>query len=185
MGRLIEASLAHNVICWFFVCQRCSADDWPIIAYTQVRHFNGFHDMSGIVLRMIHRNVPLSQWETFVDGSDGKGFSSAGKNPGKTAGIIYSQMSHEATVRLLAKEYESLPEQVKVEFRELCNSGNGSGNVRKNVQKLNTLLGGKLISSKQEIVFNERVETIDGVSYRRKKVNPAVAGAIRKYALKP
>lgn len=135
-----------------------------------------------VLLRMLHRNVALSQWESFIDGADGAGFFAGGKNPSKTAQAIFTQLSHEKVVQLLVVEYDGLPEQVKLEFRDLCARGNASGNVRKNVQRLNDLLGGKLLRSQAFVAHvNTRVEGIDGAGYKRKAVNPAIAGATRKY----
>ena len=135
-----------------------------------------------VLMRMLHRNVPLSQWGSFVDGEDGAGFYAGGKNPSKNAQSIFGQLSHEQVVQFLVVEYDGLAEQVKLEFRELCARGNGSGNVRKNVQRLNDLLGGKLLRSEAHVVHvNTRTEGTNGASYRLKPVNPAVAGATRKY----
>ena len=139
--------------------------------------------MSGqTVMRMLYRNVPLCRWESFVDSGM---FYGQSKNPDKTARLIFGQLSHEAVVRLLAREFNELPPQVRLALRDLCNTGNASGNVRKNVQRLNDMLDGKLLADKRALTFNERVETLDGVRFRRRVVNPAVAGATRKYGVKP
>lgn len=135
-----------------------------------------------IVLKMLHLNYPLANWREFTERAAGCGFA-IGKNPEKTARAIFNQMSHENVVELMATEYEKLPDQVKLEFRELCSRPEASGNVRKNVQRLNKRLNGKLLREEYAQTANIRKETHDGVKYVTKKVNPAVAGAKRKYGI--
>ena len=133
-----------------------------------------------LILTMIGKNVPLCQWRKFVDSGDvGKGFYSGGKMPAKIAQAIFSSLSHPDAVVLVAKEFPELSQQVR-----LCNSGNATGNVRKGVQRLNEMLLGELLREKQHVeVTNRRVEGVNGAYYKRDRVNPAVAGAKRKYQL--
>lgn len=135
------------------------------------------------ILDMLGRNVPLYKHEAFEDsGSKGAGFSYYGKSEDKMARLIFSQLSHDKVVPLLAREFNELPARVRLELRDLCNGGNASGNVRKNVQRLDNLMGGKLLKDKDQNLYQQvRVETIDGAHYKRQVVNPAVAGAHRKY----
>ena len=137
-----------------------------------------------LILTMIGKNVPLCQWKRFVDsGENGKGFSSGGKMPAKVAQIIFSSLSHPDAVSLVAKEFPELSQQVRIELRTLCNNGNASGNVRKGVQRLNEMLRGELLREEREQVVNRRVEGVNGAYYKKDRVNPAVAGAKRKYQL--
>ena len=133
-----------------------------------------------LILRMLRKNVSLHQWRTFIDTGDGAGFFSQ-KSPDKIAQTIFSGLSHPDTVTLVAQEFAILPQQVRLSLRDLANSGNASGNVRTGVQRLNELLKGELLREESQRVFNKRVETVDGARYRQIKVNPAVAGAKRKY----
>jgi hypothetical protein len=137
-----------------------------------------------LIMTMISKNVPLCQWQRFVDsGADGAGFHAGGKNPEKIAQIIFSSLSHPDAVSLVAREFEELSQQVRIQLRTLCNNGNASGNVRKGVQRLNELLNGKLLrEEKFEQYTNRRMEGASGAFYKRARVNPAVAGAQRKYA---
>lgn len=131
-------------------------------------------------LKMLALNVPLSQWRKFeADGRSGTGWHS-GKNTDKTAAAIFSQLCHPETVSLVAREFEQFPADLRIQLRSLCNQGNGSGNVRKGVQRLDALMGGQLLrEQKHEEHFQAR--TLNG--WRSKVVNPAVAGATRKYGI--
>ena len=132
-----------------------------------------------IILRMIGCNARLADWENFPE--EGRGSWSV-KQPEKAAKILFAQLSHPKVVDLVVAEYDALPPQVRLELRELCNTGNASGNVRKNVQLLNQRLGGRLLAEEKFTrTVNVRRETIDGVRYDRKAVNEAVAAARRKY----
>lgn len=131
-------------------------------------------------LRMLAFNVPLSQWRAFeADRQAGAGFFSS-KNTDKIAQSIFSQLSHDAAVELVAREFEGYPADLRLILRTLCNAGNGSGNVRKGVQRLDRLMGGKLL---REETHAERFQAKTRDGWRSKVVNPAVAGATRKYGI--
>ncbi len=131
-------------------------------------------------LNMIALNVPLSQWRKFEsEGRSGTGWH-GGKNTDKTAAAIFAQLSHEEAVALVAREFDSYPSDLRLILRTLCNAGNGSGNVRKGVQRLDRLMGGKLLSEETHI---ERFQAKTRDGWRSKVVNPAVAGATRKYGI--
>lgn len=135
-----------------------------------------------LVLQMLAFNVPLSQWRTFEPRTNGAGFFRS-KNTDKIAQAIFSQLSHESSVELVAKEFDSFPADLRLQLRTLCNSRNCSGNVSKGVTRLDRLMNGRLLREeefKQRV--NVRVEGLD-VHYRSKVVNPAVAGATRKYGI--
>lgn len=131
------------------------------------------------IMRMLASNTRLSGHESYPE--EGRGTWSS-KQPEKMARLIFSQLSHPKVVDLVVAEYGHLDAQVRLELRELCNTGNASGNVRKNVQVLNQRLGGKLLAEEKHVQFtNLRKEGLNGVTYERKAVNEAVAGAKRKY----
>lgn len=133
-----------------------------------------------IVLSMIRANVPLHKWKEFEPGRVPSGRLK--EDTRKIAALILKQCGHSEVVDLVAKEFEGFPPQLRVDFRTLaCNPEAASGNVRKGLQRLNDKLGGKLLREEVKLAFNKRVETRDGVSYRRQEVNQAVAGAKRKY----
>lgn len=133
-----------------------------------------------VVLQMLALNVPLSQWQKFV--ADGRSTTAwhFGKNTDKVARAIYSQLSHDAAVDLVSREFESFPADLRLVLRTLCNKGDGSGNVRKGVQRLDRLMGGKLLREEKH-VEHFQAKTRDG--WKSKAVNPAVAGATRKYGI--
>jgi hypothetical protein len=132
-----------------------------------------------VLMQMIAVNARLCDWETFV--SDGRGTWSS-KQPEKIAKAIFSQLSHVKVMELVVREYDGLAAQIRMELRELCNTGNASGNVRKNVQVLNDRLQGRLLAEEKFTRYsNIRKERQTGVSYERKAINEAVAGAKRKY----
>lgn len=134
-----------------------------------------------VILAMLHKNRSLSEWESWADTGIGAGFFSQ-KNSDKLAQQIFNQLSHPKAVALVAKEFEQLPPDLRLRIRTLCNDGNASGNVRKGVQRLDQLLGGKLLRDEQHVQYqNIRVESVDGVRFKRKAVNQAAAGAQRKY----
>jgi hypothetical protein len=131
---------------------------------------------------MLSFNVPLSQWEQYQPRNYGAGFFSS-KNTDKAAKLIFSQLSHDKAVALVAKEFELLPPDLRMRLRTLCNEGNGSGNVRKGIQRLDKLLDGKLM---REEAFRQKMNIrVEGVEarFRSKTVNPAIAGATRKYGI--
>ena len=131
-------------------------------------------------LSMIALNVPLSQWRKFeADGRTGNIWY-GGKNTDKTAAAVFAQLSHESAVELVAREFDSYPSDLRLILRSLCNEGNGSGNVRKGVQRLDRLMGGKLLRSETHV---ERFQSKVRDGWRSKLVNPAVAGATRKYGI--
>lgn len=139
--------------------------------------------MANQILNAIDRNIRLSEAEEVndkqVDGHQECFWRS--KSPGKYAQAIFSQLCHPRAVDFVAKHFESLPEQVRIELRTLCSKGNGSGNVMKGVQALNNKMGGKLLREERVLTTGRRVEGVDGARYVRTRVNPAVAGATRKY----
>lgn len=135
-----------------------------------------------IALKMIRLNLPLSGWKKFDPTN--RGTWTQKEDTRKMAAIILRQCSHPDVVELVAKEFDSFPERLRIDFRTLASEPNAaSGNVRKGLQKLNDKLGGKLLREEQYTTFNKRVETVDGVGYRRIKVDEAKAAARRKYGI--
>lgn len=133
------------------------------------------------VLSMLSLNVPLSQWRKFeAEGRATTAFH-GGKNTDKVAQAIFTQLSHDDAVALVAREFDHFSADLRLILRTLCNDGNGSGNVRKGVQRLDRLMGGRLL---REETHTERFRTQarDG-TWKSKNVNPAVAGATRKYGI--
>lgn len=129
---------------------------------------------------MLALNVPLSQWRQFEADGRTANVWHTGKNADKTAQAIFSSLSHDSAVELVAREFDKYPSDIRLILRTLCNAGNGSGNVRKGVQKLDRLMGGKLLREETH-VEKFQAKTRDG--WKSTKVNPAIAGATRKYGI--
>ena len=126
---------------------------------------------------LLARNKPLSSWKDISEADPIQTLSS--KNTDKTARLIFSQLSHPLSVELVAKEFDGYPADLRLILRTLCNTGNASGNVRKGVQRLDQLMKGKLLREEKHI--QHRVMGRDG--WESRNVNPAVAGATRKYGI--
>jgi len=133
------------------------------------------------ILSMIALNVPLSQWRTFL--AEGRTATAwhQGKNTDKTAQAIYRQLSHPEVVTLVAEEFDQLAPDLRIALRTLCNGANCSGNVTKGVQRLNELMKGKLLREEVHVDRFQR-QNRDG-TWKSTAVNPAVAGATRKYGI--
>jgi hypothetical protein len=129
---------------------------------------------------MLSLNVPLSQWRKFEEEGRTGTVWHGGKNTDKTAAAIFAQLSHDDAIALVAREFDTYPADLRLILRSLCNTGNGSGNVRKGAQRLDRLMGGKLL---REETHTERFQAKTRDGWRSKVVNPAVAGATRKYGI--
>lgn len=127
-----------------------------------------------IVLRMVEKNAPLSQWKAFVEtGSQGTGFYL--KNHEKIAAAIFRQLSHPEAVAIVGHEWDQLGPEIRMVLGTLAADGNASGNVKKGCQALNHQVGGRLLRAKMDITARVAGKTI--------RVDPAKAGATRKYGL--
>ena len=127
-----------------------------------------------IVLRMIDKNVPLSQWRAYMETGNGGGFFSR-KKPEFVAGEIFRQLSHPDAVAIIAHEWDQLTADVRLVLGNKAHEGNASGNVKKGCQTLNALLGGRLLREKIDMTARVGGKTI--------RIDPAKAGAMRKYGL--
>ena len=134
-----------------------------------------------LALKMIALNVPLSQWRKFLaDNRDTNGWH-GGKNTEKMAAAIFSQLGHEEVQKLISQEFDTYPADLRLILRDLCNKGNGSNNVKKGVQRLDILMGGKLLRKDSDLFTFRRQDRMG--RWISTTVNPAVAGATRKYGV--
>lgn len=131
-----------------------------------------------LTFALLSMNVSLSLWEKYDATNWSTEWSS--KNTDKTARLIFNQLSRPKTVELVAKEFDDYPADLRLILRTHCNDGNASGNVRKGVQRLDTLMKGKLL---REEKFVERRMVMGKDGWKSKDVNPSVAGATRKYGI--
>jgi hypothetical protein len=127
-----------------------------------------------IVLRMIAKNVALSQWREYMETGDGGGFFSQ-KNPEKVAAEIFKQLSHPDAVAIVGHEWDHLTADVRLLLGTKAANGNASGNVKKGCQSLNQLIGGRLLRTQKEITASVAGRTI--------RIDQAKAGAQRKYGV--
>lgn len=127
-----------------------------------------------IVLRMVAKNISLSQWRRYVETGNGDGFSSQ-KAPEHVASEIFRQLSHPEAVAIVAHEWDQLTADIRLLIGSKAADGNASGNVKKGCQALNNLIGGRLLAEKIEITTRVGGKTI--------RVDPAKAGATRKHGL--
>lgn len=139
-------------------------------------------EVVSVALAMIEVNEPLHKWKTFK--SDGRFTYRPKQDSRKIAQIILGQCSHPDVIDLVAKEFNSWPERIRIDFRTLASDHqSASGNVRKGLQRLNKMLKGQLIREEFQVTVQKRVETKDGVHYKSVKVNEARAAARRKYGV--
>lgn len=127
-----------------------------------------------IVLRMVAKNVPLSQWRQYVETGNGAGFFSQ-KRPEYVASEIFRQLSHPDAVAIVAHEWDLLTADVRLLLGNKAAEGNASGNVKKGCQTLNEKIGGRLLREKTDMTTRVAGKTI--------RIDQAKAGAIRKYGL--
>jgi hypothetical protein len=127
-----------------------------------------------IVLRMIEKNQPLSQWKAFMETGD----QSSGhyhKDHKKIAAAIYRQLTHPDARVIVAHEWDDLGPEIRMTLGALAEKGDGSNNVTKGCQYLNEKVGGRLL--------RKRIEQTTSVGGRIIRIDPAKAGAIRKHQL--
>jgi len=145
-----------------------------------------------LALAMIQANVPLHRWKTFeaerrmTDRSSSVEIGGWGrtKDWSKVARALLNSCSHPDAVDLIAREFNQFPELLRINFRTLAiEAHSASGNVRKGIARLNDRLGGAILRDKDVQTFNQRVEGVDGARYKKVRVDPAVAGAMRKYGI--
>lgn len=147
----------------------------------------------GMLTYCIDRNIRLSDWKNFRDEvvqtsrlTNGTAFNTmASIKTERVAQSVVTQLSHNDVVELLTLEWESLPSALRMMISQLCNVGNFSGNVRKNVQRLDRNLNGKLLKDKEKFEHstNVRVENASGARYVKRTISGSEAGARKKYQL--
>ena len=135
-------------------------------------------------------NIPFYNHKEFFSNKDsekkiGKGMKA--RKDGTIARQIFNSLSHPEAVTLLIEDYENLPFSVRLEFNTIAQkeNGNPSNSVSKGLTKANTALKGKILRAEKEIersaVFNQRVETANGVEYRKRQMSKAAIKAAQKY----
>lgn len=145
------------------------------------------------ILWMIGRNIPLGHHERYgkaemeSQGVFGGSFFGSFSNPkrlDRVASTIVNGLSQYSVAELLAREWDSLPPQVRMAVTNLANTTSRSGNVNKGIAYLDKLLGGKV--RRHDVGQTERVVRTgdDGRLYRdSRRINPAVAGASRAFGI--
>mgnify|MGYP000691573313 CR=1 FL=1 len=131
-----------------------------------------------LALWLVSQNIPLYRWREFENDTKGRGAGNgffSDKKVENVANILANSLSHNEAVTLLAREFDSLPSNVRVLFMHACNDARNnyaSGNKVKGITSLNAKLGGKLLRSEEAVLHDAAGD----------RVNKARAGAMRKYA---
>lgn len=102
-----------------------------------------------------------------------------------TANIIVNSMSHPDAVELVANEWDFFPPALRMRLTDEMNKacGTKSGNKTKGIVRLDKMLGGKILSRADNRRTDRDLRVIDGeVVSRQRRVDPAVAGAMRAHA---
>ena len=145
---------------------------------------------------LVRKNVPLSQWRKLEELGDMKpdkfdsfdqtfGVHSSDKTLSNAANVIVNSMSHPDAVDLVAKEWNFFPSVLRMYVTMAMNEafGTRSGNKTKGIVRLDKMLGGKILSKVDDRRTERDLRVIGGqVVSRQRRVNPAVAGAMRAHA---
>lgn len=145
---------------------------------------------------LVGKNIPLSQWRKLEVLKDMKpdrhdsldrtfGGSSSDKKLSNAANIIVNSMSHPDAVDLVAEEWNFFPSILRMYVTSAMNEafGTRSGNKTKGIVRLDKMLGGKILSKVDSRRTDRDLRVIGGeVVSRQRRVNPAVAGAMRAHA---
>jgi len=147
---------------------------------------------------LIEKKIPLSQWRSLEELKDMKPdrFDSVGrvyhsgsfgdeKQLHNTVNIIVNSMSHPDAVALIVEEWNFFPPALRMRLTDELNKACGarSGNNTKGIVRLDKILGGKILSKVDDRRTDRDLRVIGGqVVSRQRRVNPAVAGAMRAHA---
>lgn len=91
------------------------------------------------------------------------------------AAAIFRQLSHPDAVAIVAHEWDQLGPEVRMALGTLADDANASASVKKGCQVLNDMVGGRLLRAKVNLTARVAGRTI--------RVDPAKAGATRKYGI--
>jgi hypothetical protein len=143
-------------------------------------------------LWLIEKNIDLYRWRYFSGSQEFRADvvsdkydylfispTSNKKDEERIARQITNSLSHDDVVELIANDFDRYSSSQRQALTAECNRAHAdyrSGNKVKGIQRLDRSVGGRVLAKK------EALRDSSG-----KKVNPAVAGAMRKYAayLKP
>jgi hypothetical protein len=147
-----------------------------------------------LLLKLIRENRPLHTWEDHTPlekpEPPASRFSTdfdwaRGRDVANIARTIVSGLTHEAVVRLVAKEWDSLPPGLRMKVTALANESYqspSSHNLAKSIQKLDAKLKGKILSKAQGPT-ERNLKVIDGkLRSLNRQVRQNVAGAERAFA---
>lgn len=106
-----------------------------------------------LITSMIGNNVPLSTWKTYDERRTQGGVKR--RREDNLAAEIVRQITHHAVVELLANEWENLGSDLRGRITRLCNERRDqpqSGNQSRMIERLNQVLGGRLLRAADEAV---------------------------------
>ncbi len=174
----------------FLVCQKPNQTVNPACSEEMV--------MALKTIWLIDRNIGISRWKSVEELSNIKpneldsqsrvyhsGSYGDNKRLSNTVNIIVNSMSHPDAVELIAQEWGLFPPALRMgltdAMKEAC--GIRSGNKTKGIIRLDKMLGGKILAKIDNRRTDRDLRVIDGeVVSRQRRVNPAVAGAMRAHA---
>ena len=147
---------------------------------------------------LVDRNLNLSEWKKIealkdikpdrfdsLDSDYHSGLFGQGKLLSNRVNVIVNSMSHPDAVELVANEWNFFPPILRMRLTDEMNKacGTRSGNKTKGIIRLDKMLGGKILSKFDSRSTDRDLRVIGGevVSIQR-RVNPAVAGAMRAHA---
>lgn len=141
-------------------------------------------------LWLINKNIPLSQWRNEGDDCSDEGYGTfegwnSEKKLDNVVKIVVNSMSHPEAVELVAREWDFYPPILRIRLSPALNdaAGTRSGNKTKGILRLNKMLGGRVLSKVDEQSVSRDLRVVGGrVVSRQRRVNPAVAGAMRAHA---
>jgi hypothetical protein len=146
-----------------------------------------------LITFLLDRGIRLSEWRKYeaevaqlTRVTAGTTFNtSIHAKTEKQAQAIVTQLSHDDVVELVANEWGKIEGVLRMAISQKCNEANVSGNVRKNIQRLDRRLNGKLLRAKEEFVIKTRtrVEGPNGVRYVERGISRSEVGARQKYQL--
>ena len=145
-----------------------------------------------LVLWLIGKNKPLGHFHKYqteeareaAGGGAPLSFRYVGdKEVDKAAGIIVSGMSQYLVAKLVAKEWEGFPPQLRMAITNIANTQHRSNNVAKGLAYLDKLLSGRVLSRQVTGPTQRDLVTVNGTLVsRNRRINMAIAGAERAHA---
>lgn len=140
-----------------------------------------------LVMWLIARNLPLSQWERYKDMDCGINPVGVQKQD-RIVSTIINSLSHPAAVQIVVRDWHSLESHLRMRVTVEANRAAGgdrhrSNNVTKGILRLDKLLGGRVLKSVDHAPTVRDLRVVGGVYMsRERRLQPAAVGATRAFA---